>query len=65
MLLILLIWQAYAKILESSQLLLNVVKVKTQDLATGKSKQKENKDEKKMVTVSSSTENIYTQQLPQ
>ena len=63
--LILLIWQAYAKILESSQLLLNVVKVKTQDLATGKSKQKENKDEKKMVTVSSSTENIYTQQLPQ
>lgn len=53
------------KILESSQLLLNVVKVKTQDLATGKSKQKENKDEKKMVTVSSSTENIYTQQLPQ
>lgn len=63
--LILLIWQAYVKILESSQLLLNVVKVKTQDLATGKSKQKENKDEKKMVTVSSSTENIYTQQLPQ
>jgi len=57
--------QAYVKILESSQLLLNVVKVKTQDLATGKSKQKENKDEKKMVTVSSSTENIYTQQLPQ
>ena len=65
LLLILLIWQAYVKILESSQLLLNVVKVKTQDLATGKSKQKENKDEKKMVTVSSSTENIYTQQLPQ
>ena len=63
--LILLIWQAYVKILESSQLLLNVVKVKTQDLVTGKSKQKENKDEKKMVTVSSSTENIYTQQLPQ
>ena len=57
------------KILESSQLLLNVVKVKSSDLASGKKKQTENKDsEKKTVntaTVSSSTENLFSQQLPQ
>jgi len=59
--------KAYVKILESSQLLLNVVKVKSSDLASGKKKQKENKDsEKKTVnTVSSSTENLFSQQLPQ
>eukprot|EP00088_Acartia_fossae_P046247 TRINITY_DN49928_c0_g1_i1.p1 TRINITY_DN49928_c0_g1~~TRINITY_DN49928_c0_g1_i1.p1 ORF type:complete len:146 (-),score=35.93 TRINITY_DN49928_c0_g1_i1:36-473(-) len=32
--------QAYVKILESSQLLLNVVKVKSQDLETGKTRHK-------------------------
>ena len=62
-------FQAYVKILESSQLLLNVVKVKSSDLASGKKKQTENKDsEKKTVntaTVSSSTENLFSQQLPQ
>ena len=60
--------QAYVKILESSQLLLNVVKVKSSDLASGKKQQqKESKDsEKKTVnTVSSSTENLFSQQLPQ
>ena len=48
-------------------MLLNVVKVKSSDLASGKKKQKENKDsEKKTVnTVSSSTENLFSQQLPQ
>ena len=61
------VFQAYVKILESSQLLLNVVKVKSSDLASGKKKQTENKDsEKKTVnTVSSSTENLFSQQLPQ
>ena len=64
---ILSVFQAYVKILESSQLLLNVVKVKSSDLASGKKKQTENKDsEKKTVnTVSSSTENLFSQQLPQ
>ena len=61
------VFQAYVKILESSQLLLNVVKVKSSDLASGKKKQTENKEsEKKTVnTVSSSTENLFSQQLPQ
>ena len=53
------------KILESGQLLLNVVKVRGQDLAAGKVKQKEGKlDDKKLVNVTSSTENIFTTQLP-
>ena len=57
--------QAYVKILESSQLLLNVVKVRGQDLAAGKVKQREGKqDDKKLVNVTSSTENIFTTQLP-
>jgi len=56
--------KAYVKILESSQLLLNVVKVKTNDLASGKVRQQEPvKDDKKLVNVSSATsiENLYTQ----
>ena len=58
-------FQAYVKILESSQLLLNVVKVRGQDLAAGKVKQREGKqDDKKLVNVTSSTENIFTTQLP-
>ena len=58
--------QAYVKILESSQLLLNVVKVKSNDLASGKVRQQQQepvKDDKKLVNVSSSTsiENLYSQ----
>ena len=58
--------QAYVKILESSQLLLNVVKVKSNDLASGKVRQQKQepvKDDKKLVNVSSSTsiENLYSQ----
>ena len=58
--------QAYVKILESSQLLLNVVKVKSNDLASGKVRQQHQelvKDDKKLVNVSSSTsiENLYSQ----
>ena len=58
--------QAYVKILESSQLLLNVVKVKSNDLASGKVRQQHQepvKEDKKLVNVSSSTsiENLYSQ----
>ena len=58
--------QAYVKILESSQLLLNVVKVKSNDLASGKVRQQQQepvKEDKKLVNVSSSTsiENLYSQ----
>jgi len=58
--------KAYVKILESSQLLLNVVKVKSNDLASGKVRQQQQepvKDDKKLVNVSSSTsiENLYSQ----
>ena len=54
------------KILESSQLLLNVVKVKSNDLASGKVRQQQQepvKEDKKLVNVSSSTsiENLYSQ----
>ena len=51
------------KILESSQLLLNVVKVRSSDLASGKVRQAKDqtKEDKKVVNVSSSTENIYSQ----
>ena len=54
------------KILESSQLLLNVVKVKSNDLASGRVRQKSDTktEEKKLVNVSSSTDNLYSQ-LPQ
>ena len=47
--------------------MLNVVKVKSSDLASGKRKQRETKDSEKktLTTVSSSTENLFSQQLPQ